>query len=183
MWLAIAVIGVMSWVASSVFHARDVEWTERMDYFCAQLYMASQVVGAVGRGFGPRAARWAVPPVLAAFVFHVAYLTILLPRFDYGWNMVVMISVGVCNCLSWLLWCWKNRASNPWTSYCAAIVVALLLTAGLEVLEFEPWWLAVDSHALWHFSTIPMSYAWYEFVRRDSLHHHAQLQMTGHRAE
>jgi len=150
-----------------------------MDYFGAQAYLTSQFLGGLARLFGRRVARWFALPLFLGFTYHVLYLTVILPRFDYGYNMIVMITMGLLNCMCWLMWCWKNRRDNPHASIGAITIVAVLLTSLLEVLEFEPLWHAIDSHALWHISTIPMSYSFFEFVRRDSLHHHRCLKAQG----
>jgi hypothetical protein len=48
------------------------------------------------------------------------------------------------------------------------IVLLLTLAAGLELLDFPPLGRALDAHALWHLSTVPISLMWYEWMIRDA---------------
>ena len=44
-----AVLGVNTWVWSTVFHTRDVPWTEKMDYFSAAAGILYSVVYSIIR--------------------------------------------------------------------------------------------------------------------------------------
>ncbi|CAO1637475.1 unnamed protein product [Parajaminaea phylloscopi] len=48
------------------------------------------------------------------------------------------------------------------------IVLALTLAACLEILDFPPLFRALDAHALWHLSTVPIAHAWYEWIIEDA---------------
>jgi hypothetical protein len=34
----------------------------------------------------------------------------------------------------------------------------------LEVFEFPPFWFAIDAHAAWHLSTIPIPFLWFRYL-------------------
>ncbi|KDN39237.1 Per1-domain-containing protein [Tilletiaria anomala UBC 951] len=38
----------------------------------------------------------------------------------------------------------------------------------LELLDFPPLWRFVDAHALWHLATVPLTYAWYDWLINDA---------------
>lgn len=48
------------------------------------------------------------------------------------------------------------------------IVFALTLAACLEILDFPPLLRALDAHALWHLSTVPIALLWYEWIIEDA---------------
>ena len=47
---------------------------------------------------------------------------------------------------------------------CVVAVVFGGCTVLLELLDFPPLLLAVDAHALWHLSTVPLPLLWYRSV-------------------
>lgn len=50
----------------------------------------------------------------------------------------------------------------------AYLVVGMLLASSLELWDFPPWKRALDAHALWHASTIPLSIVWYHWLLEDA---------------
>lgn len=48
------------------------------------------------------------------------------------------------------------------------IVLLLTLAAALELLDFPPIVRALDAHALWHLSTVPIAAMWYDWIIEDS---------------
>jgi hypothetical protein len=44
-----------------------------------------------------------------------------------------------------------------------------MVAMSLELLDFPPLLQAVDAHALWHLSTVPIAYLYYRFQREDAL--------------
>ncbi|GAA5988684.1 hypothetical protein JCM11641_006503 [Rhodosporidiobolus odoratus] len=119
-YAAYAVSGVAAWVASTLFHTRDVDWTERADYFGAA---GTMVVGLwsgvvrvqgwyapLGRGkalSSPSSQRRvALAFTLACalvYLLHVAYLA-SLPRFNYSYNMRFNVLIALSTILLWSAW-------------------------------------------------------------------------------
>ncbi len=48
------------------------------------------------------------------------------------------------------------------------ILAGMTLAAMLELLDFPPYWRAVDAHCLWHLSTVPLAHLWYEWLIDDA---------------
>ena len=46
-------------------------------------------------------------------------------------------------------------------------VLLLASTILLELLDFVPFFWTFDAHSLWHLSTVPIHYFWYDFVTQD----------------
>lgn len=110
--------GLNAWVWSCVFHARDVDWTERADYFAAAGTMIAGLWIAVvriqgwyassskGKTLAPsqrRAALAWTASLVALFVLHCAYLG-LRDRFDYTYNMRFNVVVALATIALWALW-------------------------------------------------------------------------------
>ena len=122
--------GIVAWIASVVFHARDVDWTERADYFAAAGTMLVGLWAGVVRVKGwyapllgrekPRhhrpqrraALAWTVA-VAAVFVLHCSYLG-SLDRFDYTYNMQFNVLVALSTIALWTAWSYRqSRLPNP----------------------------------------------------------------------
>lgn len=75
--------------------------------------------------------------------------------------------------LTWAAWagvsCHPSRY-KVWT-----VVVGGGLAMLLEVYDFPPYQGLVDAHALWHASTIPLSFLWWSFIRDDAEYRTAVL--------
>lgn len=113
-----ALSGINTWVWSSVFHTRDVGWTEKADYFSAAggmlcgLWMAGIRLGGLDGGAGAtagstRGRQWVLRGWTGAcvlvFLLHCAYLA-RGPRFDYGYNMKFNITIALLQILLWASW-------------------------------------------------------------------------------
>lgn len=185
-YTALAYIGVNAWLWSTVFHTRDLRWTERMDYFSAGAYVLYGMFYAPVRVFEWYKLRsyatlmqaWAVL-LGALYLAHVSYLS--LWRFDYGYNMAANVVVGAVHGLVWLFYTAKyvRRGRPRWVLWPAATVVVLAAAMSLELLDFyQPHW--IDAHALWHAATIPITAWWYSFLIKDALfERHQQAQKGG----
>jgi hypothetical protein len=124
--------GIVAWIASVVFHSRDVDWTERADYFAAAGTMLVGLWAGVVRVKGwysapllgrekPRHQRpqrraaplaWTVA-VAAVFVLHCSYLG-SLDRFNYTYNMQFNVLVALLTIALWTAWSYRqSRLPNP----------------------------------------------------------------------
>ncbi|KAJ3063664.1 hypothetical protein HDU98_000536 [Podochytrium sp. JEL0797] len=173
LYLLNAVLGVQGWVWSAVFHTRDTAFTEKMDYFSAVLSITLNAYIAVSKLFylarpENRGFRVLLRLLFTLFyITHVTYLT--LWPFDYGYNMIAGITVGMISNLAWLTWCLQNRRreQRAYVWKMITFVVLLLCAMSLEVLDFAPYYWVLDAHALWHAATVPLVYLYYEFFVDD----------------
>lgn len=132
--------GLVAWTASVVFHARDVDWTERADYFAAAGTMLVGLWAGVvrvrgwytppagrpttspaARGFrrppsraaATAAATWWTIAVAGVFALHCAYLG-SRDRFDYAYNMQFNVAVALLTIALWAAWAYRqSRLPNP----------------------------------------------------------------------
>ena len=91
-------------------------------------------------------------------------------HFDYGYNMKLNVAVGALNSVCWLVWCYRKRERLRHVRSCAYAVLLLNASVLLELLDFAPLLWVLDSHALWHATTAPIHFVWYDFVIKDCLY-------------
>ena len=197
-------VSMNAWLWSSVFHTRgksevqnltrsnlllDTPSTERWDYFSAALAILSALHFTASRFFfvgRPRRrtlhSLWTVTCILV-YLAHISYLSIL-PRFDYSYNIVFNLIIGLSHNLLWVLYSLPSsltivrrfppsavsRRYRPNFAGSAALCVGLTMAAmSLELLDFPAFGRILDAHALWHAATIPISSLWYKFLIKDAL--------------
>ena len=103
-----------------------------------------------------------------------------------GSSIIVSVKVNVAsgglNCISWLAWFflhrWVNikswlafkrsdgclsplRRDGPHILYGLGAVLLVASSVALELLDFPPIYWILDSHAIWHFATVPLPLLWY----------------------
>ncbi|ESK82241.1 mn2+ homeostasis protein [Moniliophthora roreri MCA 2997] len=190
---------INTWIWSAVFHTRDTPLTEKLDYFSAAFTIVTALYFTAIRIFHlytpPSHARltlknsgrksaaltfWSLV-CCVAYIAHVSYLT-FLPRFDYTYNIVFNLVIGMTHNMLWLLYSlpsslsiirrFPNRPKTYRPSFVGnAFWLVVLTTAAtaLELFDFPPWFLVIDAHSLWHLCTAPIAISWYRFLVVDAL--------------
>ncbi|KAF2457978.1 Mn2+ homeostasis protein-like protein Per1 [Lineolata rhizophorae] len=181
-YLAFGYFGLVSWVFSMLFHARDFNLTEKFDYFAAGASVLYGLYLAVVRifrldnvdptaGGAPRRRSvlraWTVV-CGTLYLAHVTYLTAW--SWDYTYNMAANVAVGV---LQNILWSWFSveryrRLKRTWAAWPGLIVAWVVLAMSLELLDFPPWGGMIDAHSLWHLGTVGPTVWWYSFLIKDA---------------
>jgi post-GPI attachment to proteins factor 3 len=172
----------------------DTPLTEKLDYFSAALVILYALYMTVVRLFhlypgtptfpsrpGRRGIFFAWRTLVAlAYIGHVAYLG-CAPRFDYTYNVMFNLALGLTHNALWLLFAMPGsspfarysampRSYRPTHAGTAAMTVALTTAAtALELFDFPPWGRVLDAHALWHFATAPLAVLWYDFLLTDAI--------------
>ncbi|KAH0704409.1 hypothetical protein KY290_017928 [Solanum tuberosum] len=167
LWHIYSIFAMNSWFWSVVFHSRDVDLTEKLDYSSAVALLGFSLILAVLRVFSvtDEAARVMVSAPLVAFVTtHILYLNCY--QLDYGLNMKVCLGMGILQLILWAVWAGVTRHPSRWKLW--VVVIGGALAALLEIYDFPPYRGFVDAHALWHATTIPLTYLWWSFVQDDS---------------
>ncbi|KAG8990037.1 hypothetical protein FRB90_001959 [Tulasnella sp. 427] len=197
--------GVNAWVWSAVFHMRDKPKTEMLDYFSAALTILYSLYVAVIRlfrlyqparlhlqqpaSYGTRRPSWLPPQhvlrqlwgalCILLYLAHVIYLSVI-PRFDYSYNVIANLVVGVLHNLLWLSYSFPffpfQRFEFKPQSYIpeygwkpAALAIGMTLATSLELWDFPPWGFVIDAHSLWHLATVPLTWWWYRFLAEDAM--------------
>ncbi|XP_047324754.1 post-GPI attachment to proteins factor 3-like isoform X2 [Impatiens glandulifera] len=163
-----AIFAMNSWLWSAVFHTRDVDLTEKLDYSSAVALLGYSLLLAVLRAFNVRleAARVMVAaPIIAFVTTHILYLN--LYELDYGWNMKICLAMGIAQLLVWGIWAVMSRR-HPSRWKLLVVVMGSSLAMLLEIYDFPPYEGFVDAHALWHATTVPLTYIWWSFIKDDA---------------
>lgn len=83
-----------------------------------------------------------------------------------GWNMKVCVVIAVSQLLIWSIWAGISHHPSRWKLW--TVVVGGGLAMLLEIYDFPPYQGLVDAHALWHATTIPLTYIWWSFIKDDA---------------
>lgn len=161
--------GLASWIFSMIFHTRDFNLTEKLDYFAAGASVLYGMYFAPIRVFRLDQATpqkqsilrlWTITCCLL-YATHVIYLTAW--SWDYTYNMAANVVVGI---VQNLLWSWFSftryrKLHKSWTAWPGLIVAWIILAMSLELFDFPPWGGMVDAHSLWHLGTVVPTVWWY----------------------
>lgn len=154
---------------SAVYHSRDVEMTERLDYSSCAAILGFSLIVAILRAFNVRseATRVMVSAPLIAFVTtHILYLNCY--QFDYGLNMKVCVTMAVAQLLIWGVWAGISNHPSRWKIWFVSIGEAFIIF--FYLYDFPPYKGFLDAHAISHAIAIPVSYIWWSFIHDDSEH-------------
>ncbi|RDY10751.1 Post-GPI attachment to proteins factor 3, partial [Mucuna pruriens] len=161
------ILSMNAWLWSAVFHSRAVELTEKLDFSSAVALLGFTLILAILRGFNVRdeATRVMISAPLIAFVTtHIMYLNFY--ELAYGLNRIVCTAMVVVQLLIWAIWASGSNHPARWKLW--AVVVGGGLAMVLETYDFPPYMGYVDAHALWHATSIPLTFLWWSFVRDDA---------------
>ncbi|GJY16834.1 post-GPI attachment to proteins factor 3-like protein, partial [Tanacetum coccineum] len=154
---------------SAVYHSRDVEMTEKLDYSSAAAVLGVSLIVAILRAFNVRseATRVMVSAPLIAFVTtHILYLNCY--NFDYDLNMKVCAAMAVAQLLIWLVWAAVSNHPSRWKIWLVAFGEGLVII--FQIYDFPPFWGFLDADAVSHAIAIIISYVWWSFIHDDSEH-------------
>ncbi|MCJ1350618.1 MAG: hypothetical protein MMC33_000599 [Icmadophila ericetorum] len=183
-YIAFGYFGYASWVFSMIFHTRDFNLTEKLDYFAAGasvlygLYYTPIRIYRLDRKTPANRIIWRYWTALCVLMFigHISYLNFW--RWDYTYNMAANVAAGI---VQNLLWSWFSittyqKLKRPWAAWPGLIVAWIIMAMSLELLDFPPVWGMIDAHSLWHLGTVLPTWWWYNFLVKD-----AQQDMAGQR--
>ncbi|KAI9831568.1 MAG: hypothetical protein M1819_004799 [Sarea resinae] len=173
-YLAFGYFGLASWIFSMIFHTRDFDVTEKLDYFAAGasvlygLYYTPIRIYRLDLPSKQATLRLWTLFCIALYIGHVSYLT--LWSWDYTYNMAANVVVGV---VQNLLWSWFSikryqRMKRTWAAWPGLIVAWIVLAMSLELLDFPPIGGMLDAHSLWHLGTVGPTIWWYSFLVKDA---------------
>lgn len=159
---------VNAWFWSSIFHSRDLKFTEKMDYFSSTFFNLFGII--IGLEVGLRGKFKSIITKITSFgvvVYFIAHCAYLCYKFDYGLNMIANVIVGCLQGIIWMVWIAQN--SKRWYAWKIVLVVSLMIFGmSFELFDFPPLWGIFDAHSIWHLTTIPVSRLFWDFVGNDA---------------
>jgi hypothetical protein len=167
-YLLLGYFGLVSWIFSMIFHTRDFNVTEKLDYFAAGasvlygLYYTPIRLFRLDRPAKEHSLRIWTMFCIGLYIAHVTYLTCW--RWDYTYNMAANVVVGS---IQNVLWTWFSitryrKLQKTWTIWPGLIVAWIILAMSLELFDFPPFWGMIDAHSLWHLGTVLPTFWWYK---------------------
>eukprot|EP00164_Ancoracysta_twista_P006006 GFYU01008284.1.p1 GENE.GFYU01008284.1~~GFYU01008284.1.p1 ORF type:complete len:328 (+),score=36.93 GFYU01008284.1:174-1157(+) len=170
-WAVYALVTINAWVWSTLYHARHIDFLEKMDYYCAIGHIFHAVGMAIIRVLNLHslvAGCAVLLPMAVLFGLHVSYMQFV--KFDYGFNMKVAGFCFVSWLVLWNIWYAVNRRKLPYAYKMSIVPIATILAASCEILDFPPILGTFDAHAIWHGLTPAISLLFYSFVFDDAQH-------------
>ncbi|KZZ95959.1 Mn2+ homeostasis protein Per1 [Moelleriella libera RCEF 2490] len=175
-YVMLAHVGITSWTFSAIFHTRDFQTTEELDYFAAGasvLYGMYYTPIRIFRLDRPSPRRrsvlraWTLLCVLL-YIGHVAYLKGV--RWDYTYNMAANVVAGI---IQNVMWTWFSitsyqKSKSLWSIVPGAVVAWVMVAMSMELFDFPPWLGCIDAHSLWHLLTIGPTVLMYNFLLKDA---------------
>ncbi|KAF2687070.1 Mn2+ homeostasis protein Per1 [Lentithecium fluviatile CBS 122367] len=175
-YMMMGYFGLASWAFSMIFHTRDFNITERLDYFAAGacvlygLYYTPIRIFRLDRKDPMKQSvlRLWTTFCMLLYTLHVLYLS--LWSWDYTYNMAANVSVGVTHNLLWSAFSYVQyrKLGRLWAMWPGLIVAWVIMVMSLELLDFPPWKGMIDAHSLWHLGTVGPTIWWYNFLIKDA---------------
>eukprot|EP00899_Mesostigma_viride_P017112 jgi/Mesvir1/25401/Mv01438-RA.1 len=168
-WAALFCAGqAQMWLWSAIFHMRDVPVTEMLDYFGGNIAQAITLCVTLVRLLGvgttpPLLLTAACAAVWVGTACHIWYMAAV--HFDYGWNMVVMVTSGLASSVTSTVYLWA--VGHPARMRYTATVVLIQLSLVLAAVDFPPLAGLLDAHASWHIVTPPLVISLYVVFAKD----------------
>ena len=169
-YLGFGYCGLASWTFSMIFHTRDFNLTEKLDYFAAGLSVMYGLFYTPIRLFHLYRTEAPYPSILRlwtlicvlCYLAHISYLSFW--RFDYTYNMAANVVVGIIQNIMWSTFAVVRyrRLKRSWAAWPGLIVAWIVLAMSLELLDFAPFGRMIDAHALWHLGTVVPTLWWYK---------------------
>ena len=154
-----------------IFHTRDYDFTEKLDYYAAGasvfygMFYTPIRVFRLDQDQPPVKATmlrlWTITCIIL-YLAHVSYLTFI--HWNYTYNMAANVAAGIFQNILWSSFSYKTyqRLKKPWAAWPGMIVAWIILAMSLELLDFPPIAGVVDAHSLWHLGTVVPTVWWYK---------------------
>ncbi|KAL2733341.1 post-GPI attachment to proteins factor 3 [Vespula maculifrons] len=169
-WTYFSFICLNGWFWSTIFHARDTDFTEVMDYSCAFAIVLTLLYCM--------SLRVTYKSTKIFIILTCCYISILYTHLthlwsgaiNYGYNMKFNIIIGFLTFVITMSWWYHVRYEIPHAYLIGWFNILAVLVTLLEVLDFSPIFWIFDAHSLWHGFTAPLTILLYRFITLDCLY-------------
>uniref|UniRef100_A0A0K0FKD3 Post-GPI attachment to proteins factor 3 n=1 Tax=Strongyloides venezuelensis TaxID=75913 RepID=A0A0K0FKD3_STRVS len=165
-WMFYGILGIITWIFSTIFHSFDTWQTEILDYSGAFAMILYQFYGAVSFQFFETFQQnksirliWQFISLLA-LLFGIDHIYNLFNLRNYGYNMKVCLTISALTTIIYVYWIirtFNTKSYNILNARQHLISIILLTGIGVlfEVFDFPPIYNVLDAHSIFHFFTIP----------------------------
>lgn len=163
------IFSCITWTSSFLFHARDTIFTEFFDYFFALTSIFYGLKIAIVRTLSIKSSRIRLILNILLPLGLLIHFTPMIRggRFNYSWNMTVSITAGIIHNFLWIVWTLRNPME--YRNKILKFVFFITLASLLETIDFTPVFGLIDTHSLWHLSTVPLVILYWSFITEDTL--------------
>uniref|UniRef100_A0A0K0ETH7 Post-GPI attachment to proteins factor 3 n=1 Tax=Strongyloides stercoralis TaxID=6248 RepID=A0A0K0ETH7_STRER len=165
-WMLYGIIGIITWLLSTIFHSFDTWQTELLDYSGAFVMILYQFYGAVSFQFFKTIQEnknikllWQIISFLS-LLFAIDHIYKLVHLRNYGYNMKVCLTISAFTTIIYIYWIVMSLNTKSYAILRARkYLISILLLTGIgvlfEVFDFPPIYNILDAHSIFHFFTIP----------------------------
>ncbi|CCD22210.1 Per1p NDAI_0A00520 [Naumovozyma dairenensis CBS 421] len=187
-YIYVSIAGMFAWIASTIFHWRDLIITEKLDYFFAGLTVLAGFHAILARMVRlDQYSKWHQYFSICVLLIFSGHILRLYIDWSYTYNMrfniffgllqyILLLSLAVQNYSYLKSRRIKSRSfynlpySRQFFKLCFIPTILVLSTAmamSLEIFDFFSYTFQIDAHAIWHFCTIWPSLILYDFFLSD----------------
>ncbi|XP_066588065.1 post-GPI attachment to proteins factor 3 [Prorops nasuta] len=162
-----SIVCLNGWIWSAIFHARDKQFTEIMDYSSAFAMVLTLLYCLFIRLTYKSKKLFVVLTCIYISILYIHLSHLWSGQINYGYNMTFNILIGFLTFAVTIVWWYYSKKKLPHVHYIGWFTVLSVLVTLLEVADFPPFLWLLDAHSLWHASTIPLITLLYQFMIQD----------------
>lgn len=166
-WTYFSLVCMHGWFWSFIFHARDIPFTEVMDYSSAFIMILTLLYCMLLRITYKNNKFFAVITCgyLSTLYSHLSHLWSGYINYDY--NMKFNIVIGFLTFVITMTWWHRNKKKLSYVYLIGWFNILTVFVTILEIADFAPIFWIFDAHSLWHASTVPLTILLYKFMMAD----------------
>lgn len=169
-WTYFSIVCLNGWLWSTIFHARDTDFTEVMDYSCAYAIVLTLLYCMLLRITYKSTKTFIVLTCCYISILYAHLMHLWSGAINYGYNMKFNIVIGMLTFIITISWWYRVKKEVTHAYLIGWFNILTVFVTLLEVLDFSPIFWIFDAHSLWHASTAPLTILLYRFIILDCLY-------------
>ena len=173
------VVGLIAWIASTLFHIKKNKYTIPMDYVSALALLTYYLWMTIRRVsidlFGSSSSS-SSSSMLSSYLLNFVFICfvslwmwqsyrIIIGLVPFQSHLQICIVIAGMQFILWLIWAHQTRSSHGNKS--VLLQLYFVGAALLELFDFPPLFNHFDAHSLWHAATVPLGFWWFYFWNDD----------------
>ncbi|KAF7638596.1 Post-GPI attachment to proteins factor 3 [Meloidogyne graminicola] len=190
-WLIFGKIGLITWIASILFHSCDHWITETFDYcsafalilytFYISICFSLPLINSLYFKYLERITQNIFG--IGIFSFYLIYLKIIYskPIFDYSFHIKCCTLIGALTGIIFIFWiffeCLKGRKRISMLILISTLIICFISIAFDVFLDFPPIFWIFDAHSFFHLFSIPIPLLLSEFLYQEAKLNYKNLKI------